>query len=198
MRNRQQAGEARKSRRFEREEAGKSRAFSERMRNTSWQAGIADMEAAGVNPALAYSQGGASSPMGDAGSGAQATVEDVLSPGISSAQVARRLDVELKAMKAQTRVTRAKATYDEGVNAAYGISTDARGRMHFDLSMPHLKDMVHANVSNAKSIARMNELNIPGALNIARFEGGAMGQGTRTIRSLLQTIFGSGGAFKAR
>lgn len=53
---------------FNAQEAQKNRDWQEMMSNTSYQRAVEDMKAAGINPLLAMSNGGASSPGGSAAS----------------------------------------------------------------------------------------------------------------------------------
>jgi len=55
-------------------------AFQERMSNSSYQRAVTDMQAAGLNPMLAYSQGGASSPVGS-----MPQVQNALGAGVHGA-----------------------------------------------------------------------------------------------------------------
>ncbi len=160
--------EARKNRRFQRTEAGKQRVFQERMRNTEWQAGIADMQAAGLNPALAYSQGGASAPMGASGSGAQADIDDMITPAVSSA-------MQIKRMKADIDNTEARTGNIGLQNALLAIQ----------------QGYVEEQKEGQKISNRRNRLGIPGLQNIAAFENSLGGPGTSAVRALLRALRGN-------
>lgn len=93
-RNSANAAIAAQTNQFSAEQAQMNRDWQERMSNTAYQRQVADLQAAGLNPMLAYIKGGgASTPTGSAPSGVSAQysspLSDALNARLTSAQAAK-------------------------------------------------------------------------------------------------------------
>lgn len=84
---------------FQAESQNRQQKFAERMSNTAYQRAMADMEKAGLNPILAYNQGGASTPQTSVSPGASATMQNPFAGAVSSAVDAKRAYQEIANMK---------------------------------------------------------------------------------------------------
>lgn len=98
--------------------------FQSQMSGTSYQRVIADMRAAGINPILAYQQGGASTP-----TGAMAPVTDEVSPAVSTAMQQRRLHAEIDNLEALNKNLKQQ---DKKLEAETALSYALQGSTKMD------------------------------------------------------------------
>lgn len=110
------------------EQAELNRKFQERMSSTAYQRAMADMKKAGLNPTLAYMQGGASAP-----SGSQATVQSASKAGLgefamNAAMGIQKNSREASAVESQIGVNESAKALN-GANAAKAVAQAEESRV---------------------------------------------------------------------
>jgi len=173
--------------------------FQRQMSDTSYQRGTADMQAAGLNPMLAYSQGGASSP-----GGASSGISDAISPALNSGRAAQMAGATVENLKAQnaninanTQNTNAdtlsKILQPASINAAIDSTrqntANAKTAGHqASQNLEFSRETFDADVSAAKAASMSANYRLAGEKNMAEFQKTAIGAVLPYITGILGSV----------
>lgn len=133
------------------EQAAAQMAFQERMRETQYQTAVKDMKEAGLNPMLAYSQGGAGTPTGAMGQVSTAKMGNSIGSALAGAQSLSMNQADLKLKDATTTATGASTLKTEAdtIKTAADIGyilentkTNAQQRANLETSLNKLNQEI--------------------------------------------------------
>lgn len=181
------------------DQAQVNRDFQERMSNSAYQRGMEDMRKAGLNPMLAFSQGGASTPSGSTGS---------VSPVKTDVPNALDKASTMMGMKSTAKAVEQSEAQTEKIRSDTGLNSGVAGIQQAQIK----KINADASISSAEATRAQQEADfykknpemipiekISGAASSAlgvgadagillRLLGGAMGRGGKSLRPDQQKI----------
>lgn len=147
--------------------------FQERMASTQYSRAMEDMRRAGLNPMLAYDQGGNAAPPGAGWS---------TPDGVSSALAAIRMRKEFEVMDAQAESLRASA---KQASTQAGVNTETVNE-------------VLQRIRNLKATNALTEAEIPRAQTRAQLEKTLPGKGLTTFERIMEALGAVFGRSSAR